>query len=141
MLCKPHRNMVETGIKTLTLFAVFGLLPLGVPVLNAQETYSSGMNATLDLANRAAKENMPQVSAAVMRTQIQQEQDPEKRMGFTRRLVALLIAGGRYDEALAVSSTMDVSKDPVLAYWKAQALLGTADYSGAEKIFTSLSGR
>ena len=133
--------MVETGIKTLTLFAVFGLLPLGVPVLNAQETYSSGMNATLDLANRAAKENMPQVSAAVMRTQIQQEQDPEKRMGFTRRLVALLIAGGRYDEALAVSSTMDVSKDPVLAYWKAQALLGTADYSGAEKIFTSLSGR
>ena len=130
--------MVKTGIKTLTHATLFALLLSGVLVMNAQETNSLGTNATLDLANRATKENLPQVSAAVLRTQIQQEQDIEKRMGLTRRLVALLIVGGRYNEALAISSTVDVSKDPVLAYWKAQALLGTADYAGAEKIFSSL---
>ena len=138
MLSQSYRNMVKTGIKTLTHATLFALLLSGVLVMNAQETNSLGTNATLDLANRATKENLPQVSAAVLRTQIQQEQDIEKRMGLTRRLVALLIVGGRYNEALAISSTVDVSKDPVLAYWKAQALLGTADYAGAEKIFSSL---
>ena len=134
--------MVKTGIKALTFPSLLGLLFSGFLVLNAQETNSAGTNTTLDLANRAANENLPQVSAAVLRTQIQQEQDPEKRIGLTRRLVALLIAGGRFDEALAVSSTVDVIKDPVLAYWKAEALLGTGDYMAAKKIFSSLlSGR
>jgi len=91
-----------------------------------------------DLANRAASENLPQVSAALLRTQIQQEPDMKKRVALTRRLVALLVSGGRFDEALAVSSTVDVTKDPVLAYWKAQALLGTGDYQGTKEIFEAL---
>ncbi len=115
------------------IVATLSFLWLTAVPLRAQET-----NASADLAKQAAEEQMPQVSAAVLRTQIQQEQDEQKRSALTRRLVALLISGGRFDEALAVSTTVDVSKDPTLAYWKAEALLGTGDAAGAEGIFSSL---
>ncbi len=94
--------------------------------------------APSDLAREAASGNLPQVSAALLRTQIQQEQDPAKRMELTRRLVALLASGGRYEEALAVGTTADAAKDPQLAYWKGVALLGTGDSASAKDLFSSL---
>jgi len=115
------------------IFAALILFCLGSLPMRAQVT-----NASPDLAKQAADEQLPQVSAAVLRTQIQQEQDKGKRIVLTRRLVALLISGGRFDEALAVSTTADAGKDPTLAYWKAEALLGTGDASGAAGLFSSL---
>jgi tetratricopeptide (TPR) repeat protein len=106
--------------------------------LAANEPDVKTTSVTSDLANQALGENLPQISAAVLRTQLQQEQDSARKEVLTRRLVALLVAGGRYDEALAVSTTADTVKDPILAYWKAQALLGTGDYAGARDLFTSL---
>jgi len=111
-------------------------------VCTAQETdavtHTNGLTTDSDLANRATSENLPQISAAVLRTQIQQEQDLEKRAELTRRLVALLVSGGRFDEALAVSSTADAGKDPLLAYWKAEALIGSGDYSAATALLSPL---
>ena len=89
----------------------------------------------------ASSENLPRVSAALLRTQIQQEQDPAKRLDLSRRLVTLLVSTGRYEEALAVVSTMDVSKDPALTYWKGLALLGEGDEASlrsAAEILSSL---
>jgi tetratricopeptide (TPR) repeat protein len=91
-----------------------------------------------DLANRAAGENLPYVSAALLRTQIQQEQDLEKRKDLTRRLVMLLVVERRFDEALAISSTMDSKNDPILTYWNAEALLGSGEAAAAAKLFQSL---
>ena len=101
-------------------------------------TATDGLTADADLANRATSEDLPQISAAVLRTQIQQEQDLEKRAELTRRLVALLVSGGRFDEALAVSSTADAGKDPLLAYWKAEAMIGSGDYSAAAALLSPL---
>jgi tetratricopeptide (TPR) repeat protein len=123
-------------------FAALALLSLFASALTAQETNStnfvSATNASADLAKQAAEEDLPQVSAAVLRTQIQQEQDPAKRMDLTRRLVVLLVNGGRCEEALAVSTTVDVGEDSTLAYWKGMALLGTGDTASAKEIFSSL---
>jgi len=95
-------------------------------------------NALADLAKAASAEGLPQVSAALLRTQIQQEVNPAKRSELTRRLVILLVTGERFEEALAVSASSDTSKDPALAYWKALALMGTMDYSSAKELFAAL---
>ena len=108
-------------------------------LLQAQQTNSTGdARKEADLAKQAASERLPQVSAAVLRTQIQQEQDPARRMELTRRLVALLVSGGRFDEALAIAATSDAAQDPSLAYWKAVALAGTGDYHTAKEILGNL---
>lgn len=91
-----------------------------------------------DLAGEAAAGNLPQVSAAVLRTRIQQEQDPEKRRELTRRLVILLVSGGRPGEALQVLAGIDAGQDPALLYWKAAALLGDGDYAAAKSCFDQL---
>ncbi len=91
-----------------------------------------------DLAREAASENLPQVSAAVLRSRIQQEQDPSRRMELTRRLIALLVAGGRFEEALAVGTGADPAKDPLFAYWKGVALLGSGDDAAASDVFNAL---
>jgi len=91
-----------------------------------------------DLANRASLENLPQVSASVLRTQIQQEQDPGKRGLLNLRLVELLMDGGRYKEALEVIGTPGQGADPRFTYWKGTALLGAGDYAGASDLFSSL---
>lgn len=109
--------------------SLFGAEPTNVPVDPAGET---------DLATTASSERLPQVSAAVLRTRIQQEQDPSRRLDLTRRLVALLVSGARFDEAVAVASTADAAQDPSLAYWKAVALSGTGDYTAAKEIIGGL---
>jgi tetratricopeptide (TPR) repeat protein len=111
------------------LGSLFGEEPTNVPVDPARET---------DLATTASSERLPQVSAAVLRTRIQQEQDPARRLDLTRRLVALLVSGGRFDEAVAVATTADATKDPLLAYFKGVALLGTGENLPARDLFTSL---
>ena len=111
-----------------------------VPPLRSQQTNSSpDQSRGADLANLASSENLPQVSAALLRTQIQQEKEPSKRLDLSRRLVILLVSTGRYEEALAVVSTMDVSKDPVLAYWKGLALLGSGDEASLRSATEMLS--
>jgi outer membrane protein assembly factor BamD (BamD/ComL family) len=111
------------------LGSLFGADPTNVPVDPARET---------DLATTASSERLPQVSVAVLRTRIQQEQDPARRLDLTRRLVALLVSGARFDEAVAVASTADAAQDPSLAYWKAVALSGTGDYTAAKEIIGGL---
>jgi TolA-binding protein len=117
------------------------LSPFTLPVaLRAQETNPAAANypQPADLARTAFAENMPQVSAAVLRTQIQQEQDPVRRLELSRRLVALLAAGGRNDEILAVCASSGYPDDPVLLYWKSLALAGSGDAVSARPILEKL---
>ena len=115
--------------------ACFASLTATAPLLPAQES-----NATppVDLAKMAALEHLPQVSAALLRTQIQQEQEPAKKAELTRRLVALLVDGGRFEEALVVLAPLDSLNDPTLGYWKGLALLGSGDPASAKEIFSAL---
>ena len=83
--------------------------------------------APVDLAKQAYAENLPQISVAVLRTQIQEERDPVKKMELIRRLVDLLVTGGRYSEALDVIASQDAENDPKFAFWKGVSLLGTGD--------------
>lgn len=105
------------------------------PFLSAQESTST---PPVDLAKTAALEHLPQVSAALLRTQIQQEQDRAKKTELTQRLAALLVSGGRFEEALAVIATLDSLNDPTLSYWKGLALLGSGDPASAKEIFSTL---
>ena len=116
----------------LLLGALLGVFPLQSV---AQEATT---NTPADLAKAASAEGLPQVSAALLRTQIQQEDNPAKRSELTRRLVILLVTGGRFEEALAVSASGDTTKDPALAYWKALALMGTGDHASAKELFSAL---
>ena len=115
------------------------MLPLGAQVPDPLAKDAPILSGDSDLASKAAVENLPQVSAAVLRVRIQEEKDAEKRRDLTRRLVILLVTGGRFSEALSVVSTVDPAADPSLAYWKAAALLGDGDYAGAKNSFESLS--
>jgi len=115
--------------------ACFASVSAVSPFLSAQES-----NATppVDLAKTAVLEHLPQVSAALLRTQIQQEQDPAKKAELTRRLVALLVNGGRFEEALVVVAPLDSLNDATLGYWKGLALLGDGDPASAKEIFSAL---
>ena len=93
---------------------------------------------TRDLAAQASQENLHQVSASVLRTEIQRETDPARRQELSRRLVILLVKGGRSTEALSVISTLETTKDPLLTYWKGVALLGDGDDASAKSVFESL---
>jgi tetratricopeptide (TPR) repeat protein len=108
--------------------------------LRAQEANAAATNfpQPADLARQAASEHLPQVSAALLRTEIQLEQNPSKRAFLTRRLVALLVQGGRNEEALAVCASSAGSGDPVMDYWKARALAGTGDHAAARPILQGL---
>lgn len=90
------------------------------------------------MAREASSENLPQISIAVLRTDIEHENDPAKRTELIRRLVALLVSGRRFDEALALSTTGDAGKDQILSFWKATALMGTGDFRSAKDIYASL---
>ncbi len=90
------------------------------------------------MAKTAALEHLPQVSAALLRTQIQQEQDPVKKTELTRRLAAILVSGGRFDEALALIVPLDSLNDSTLGYWKGLALLGSGNPASAQEIFSAL---
>jgi tetratricopeptide (TPR) repeat protein len=115
---------------------------LSLPLLRAEQTNSfPDQSKGIDLAKQASSENLPRVSAALLKTDIQKEQDPANRLALSRRLVMLLVTTGRYEEALAVLSTLDVRMDPSLAYWKSQALLGAGDEESlcaATEILSSL---
>lgn len=117
------------------------LAALSLANANAGETINvipSGDSRPPDLAGQASAESLPQVSAAILRTQIQQERDPAKRLEISRRLVALLVAGGRHDEALAVCASPGSEDDPVLAYWKAEALAGAGDDASSRQILQKI---
>lgn len=109
------------------------LILLSVPLFG--EESSATVN---DLACRAAAEGLPQVSAALLRTRIQQEADPTRRTELSGRLAALLVAGGRYEEALAVIAGTDYAKDPVISYWKAVALAGNGEPAAARDLLQKL---
>ena len=53
-------------------------------------------------------------------------------------MAALLVSGGRFDEALAVIMPLDSLNDPILDYWKGLALLGSGDPASAKEIFSAL---
>lgn len=135
---KSYRFLAQAGPAPLiTVITLLFVAFLSVsPVKSVAQEVTT--NAPTDLAKVATSEGLPQVSAALLRTQIQQEVNPAKRSELTRRLVVLLVTGGRFEEAVAVSASGDASKDPALAYWEALALMGTGDYSSAKKLFLEL---
>lgn len=128
---KPYGSLAPSCLAALTLsFAT---------LLHAQQTDPPSDPAKGgDLARTATAEQLPQVSAAILRTRIQQEQDPVRRTELTRRLVALLVSGGRLEEAVAVATSADAAQDPSIAHWKAVALAGTGEYSAAREILNTL---
>lgn len=82
-----------------------------------------------DLAGKASSEKLPQVSAAILRAQLQQEEDPAKRHQIALRLGEILLKEGRPAEALSLLDSKDLKpsqegeNDSLVLFWKAQALL------------------
>jgi len=91
-----------------------------------------------DLAAQAASEKLPQVSASILRTQLQQEKNPEERQKLTLRLGEILVIEHHPDEALAVLDAKDLAIDAMIAFWKAQALLASGKASEAEPLLKSI---
>ena len=97
---------------------------------------STNVNGLQDLATQAASEKLPQVSASILRTQLQKENDPARRKQLALRLSEILITKGQSQEALAILessdlSSKDYSSDEMVLFWKAQALLALGKASEA----------
>jgi len=105
------------------------------PVAPQVTTYSEKQK---DLAAQAASEKLPQVSASILRTQLQQEKNPEERQKLTLRLGEILVIEHRPDEALDVLNSKDLTPDAMISFWKAQALLASGKASEAEPLLQSL---
>lgn len=94
-----------------------------------------------DLAARAAAEHLPQVSASILRTQLQQETDSKKRQAIALRLAEILVTEGKPDEALAILNSEELTPtdpaqyDEMALFWKAQALLAKGNFLEAQKLF------
>ncbi|KAB2644364.1 MAG: tetratricopeptide repeat protein [Verrucomicrobia bacterium] len=82
-----------------------------------------------DLANQASLEKLPHVSAAILRTKLQQEKDPSQRHQIALRLAEILLQEQRPAEALSILESKDIDspqegeQDTMVLFWKAQALL------------------
>jgi tetratricopeptide (TPR) repeat protein len=90
------------------------------------------------LATQAASEKLPQVSLSILRTQLQKETDPQARQRLTLRLGEMLVVAHSPEEALTVLDAKDVIADPMISFWKAQALLASGQFATAEPLLQSL---
>ena len=95
-----------------------------------QQSLTPNLTATShDLANQASSEKLPQVSAAILRTQLQQETDSTKRHEIALRLAEILLKEERPSEALFILESKDIVStqtekiDELVLFWKAQVLL------------------
>jgi len=95
-------------------------------------------SAAAELATQAASEKLPQVSASILRTQLQQEKNPEERQKLTLRLGEMLVIEHRPEEALVILDSKDLLSDPMVSFWKAQALLALGKASEAEPLLQSI---
>lgn len=92
------------------------------------------------LAAQAASEKMPQVSASILRTQLQEEKDLAKRRIIALRLAAILLTEGEPEEALNILNTQEFTpqekapSDPMVLFWKAQALLAKGEVVQAQAL-------
>ena len=99
---------------------------------------SSAPKAAAELAMQAASEKLPQVSASILRTQLQQEKNPEERQKLTLKLGEILVIEHRPAEALVVLDSKDLLSDTMVSFWKAQALLALGKVSEAEPLLQSI---
>ncbi len=97
-----------------------------------------------DLANQASLEKLPQVSAAILRTKLQQEKDPLQRYQIALRLAEILLQEQRPAEALSILESKDIAlsqegeKDTMVLFWKAQALLALKQQAEAIALLEKL---
>ena len=82
---------------------------------SAQQGATSTNSFTKDLATQAAAEKLPQVSASILRTQLQQEKNPEERQKLTLRLGEILVSEHRPEEALVVLDSKDLTPDAMIS--------------------------
>ena len=111
----------------------------------AKEQSPSTLKAdSKDLAAQAASEKLPQVSASILRAQLQQETDPTKRHQTALRLGEILVTEGRPEEALVVLESKDLipgeptQLDATVLFWKAQALLALGRASEARPLLETV---
>ena len=96
------------------------------------------------LAAQAAPEKLPQVSASVLRTQLQQEANSQERQKLMLRLGEILVTEHCPIEAIAVLDSKELSSENFcsqsaeVSFWKAQALLALGKPSEAETLLTAL---
>lgn len=100
-------------------------------------------NISTDLASDAVDEKLPQVSASILRTQLQQEKDPVKRHEIALKLSQILVTEKEPQEALVILTSNDLSPtgglaDERVVFWKAQALLAQAKSAEARTELESL---
>ncbi|MFI0347848.1 MAG: hypothetical protein ACH346_03600 [Chthoniobacterales bacterium] len=109
-------------------------------------TESTNVNALQDLASQAASEKLQQVSASIVRTQLQKESDPAKRKVLALHLSEILVNEQKSEEALVLLDSKDLSPensppDEMVLFWKAEALLALERASEArsclQKILSS----
>ena len=129
--------------------------PLPTPILGSPECIkeqfspapaSTASHAVMngDLAGQASSEKLPQVSAAILRTQLQQEEDPLKRHQIALRLGKILLKEGRPAEALSIFESKDLDSiqggggDGMVLFWKAQSLLALKRPAEAASLLETL---
>ncbi len=116
------------------------IAPTNAPVLDplSASFEKENKSSVQDLAVQAASEKLPQVSASILRAQLQQEKNPEERQKLTLRLGEILVVEHRPEEALAVLDSKELGPDVMISFWKAQALLAVGKASEAEPLLKSI---
>ncbi len=108
------------------------------PVLLSTSLGKENKSRAEELATQAASEKLPQVSASILRTQLQQEKNPEEKQKLILKLGEMLVVEHRPNEALLILDSKDLLPDPMISFWKAQALLASGKAIEAELMFQSL---
>ncbi|MFZ4116618.1 MAG: tetratricopeptide repeat protein [Chthoniobacterales bacterium] len=113
-------------------------IPVSIPPKSKQEkeqltsaplSSPSPAMASRDLASQASSEKLPQVSAAILRAQLQQEGDPLRRSATALRLAEVLLKEGHPAESLSLLDSNELvttegdAVSQMVLFWKAQALL------------------
>ncbi len=104
--------------------ADLALKPATTPSSSAQ-----AQNDEDDLAKKAFSEELPHVSAAILRVQLQEEKDPLKHSMIALRLAEILLREGHPEESLSILNSLELtdlkksSASSMILFWKAQDLL------------------
>lgn len=122
----------------LTTNSTASALASPVTTNNSEDTALS-----MKLAGEAVSEKLPQVSASILRTKLEQETDPQKRCKIALKLSEILLIEKKPKEALTLFESADLSSnnqpiDEKVAFWKGQALLALGKSSEASSILEAV---
>lgn len=139
--CSAAKIVQMKNVIILIFFLVSGNAFTQV-VTNSVTTVTSAASGkeknSSDLAVQATSEKLPQISAAILRTELQQEKNPEVRQKLILKLGEILVTEHCPEEALTILNSKDLLPLPLVSFWKAQALLALGKPAEAEPLLKAL---